>query len=217
MAEAQLATVKEELRLKQEELDQALDREQRWIATHPLGIPPNQPGAIPAGPMMQLKPPAIEEYSGNRQRTLDFCLAVDTRLRATSQYKSLVGLEFAVGHFTDDAATWWRYLRDRHPEIDSWEQLRPFLLREFELPNEQALYEQRLVELTQTGSVDAYVTEFLEIARRLMDLPDGFLQRCFIRGLSRDMRVRMADKTFASLRELTVSVSRIAALLGDDM
>ena len=114
-AQEELALVREELRVKQEELTQAL-------ASAGLRTPDAtllSPGAIPAAPVMQLRPPAIDRYSGDRSATLDFSLSIDRRLRATDQYSTMAGLEFAVGHFTGDAATWFRYLSARCPEVNS--------------------------------------------------------------------------------------------------
>ena len=59
---------------------------------------------------MQLKPPVIDRYSGDRSATLDLSLSIDRRLRATGQYSTMAGLDDAVGQFTGDAATWFRFV-----------------------------------------------------------------------------------------------------------
>lgn len=162
-----------------------------------------------------LRPPPIERFSGDREESADFALAIDRRLQATGQMHSLTGLEFAVGHFQGYASTWWRYYALEHPEVNSWLALRGAFCKEFELVDGQKLYEQRLMELSQTGAVQSYLDEFLATSARLPDLSDGFKQRRLIRGSCSYLREKCADKEFTSLLDLARYIMRLLATIDE--
>ena len=86
-----------------------------------------------------------------------------------------------MSHFSGYAAVWWRCFEQSHPAIRSWAALRADFKAEFELVDEAKIFEQRLQECKQTGSLQTYVEEFMAICARLPDLSDGFKRRSFAR------------------------------------
>ena len=90
----------------------------------PLGF---QPGALAVS--TQLRPPAIERFAGDREKSADFATAIDRRLKAVGQSTTFAGLEFVLGHFQGFAATWWRCFSEQHREIRSWAALRSSFLK----------------------------------------------------------------------------------------
>ena len=150
-----------------------------------------------------LRPPTIDRFNGEREKSANFIQAIDRRLAATGQLDTANGLEFAVGHFTGYAATWWRYYSERHSSVLSWETLRMPFAEHFKLVAETELYEERLRNCKQTGSISEYVDEFLDISARLSSLPDDFLMRSFARGSNAYLREKFAthDK-FGSLLKM---------------
>lgn len=150
----------------------------------------------------QLRPPAIMHFSGDREKSADFLMAIDRRLEATGQTTTLTGLEFAVGHFRDFAAAWWRTYYITHPGVESWAAVRKDFERQFMVVNEAKVFEKRLVECTQSGSVQAFVEEFLAICARLPALSDGFKQRCMARNACAYLREKYADREFDSLLDM---------------
>ena len=147
----------------------------------------------------RLRPPPVARFGGDREKTLDFVMAMDDRLRASGQTDSYAGLEFATGHLQDFAATWWRCYRQEHPEVVSWPQLRLAFMDQFKLVNERKLFEERLYKCVQTGSVQEYVNEFLKICTRLPHVSDDFKQNSFSRGACEYLRDKFADREFPSL------------------
>ena len=119
----------------------------------------------------RLRAPNLEKFSGDREKTEDFLLAMDRRLRATGQADSLFGMDFAVDHLTGFAATWYRCYSRLHPEVQSWNELRPALATEFEMVAERKIFEVCLMSCKQTDTVEVYAQEFLDI--RLPHMDDG--------------------------------------------
>lgn len=160
-----------------------------------------------------LRPPPIEKFSGEREKLDRFLLAMDRRLEAAGQLATMSGFEFAVGHFTDLAASWFEYFTTIKPDVRSWTALRPHLAREFEMVNKERVYVDRLMECVQTGSVQDYVQEFQQLAVRCNELGDGYKQQRFAKGLCgylRDKLITMGP--FASLLEMQHAVLRLLTL-----
>ena len=161
-----------------------------------------RPSPPPLSVTTHLRAPSIERFSGDRETSVDFLLAIDRRLEATGQMDTLNGLEFATGHFLGYAAVWWRCFALQHPEIRSWQALRAHFAIEFELVAEKKIFEERLMACAQTGSVEDYVTEFLGICARLPDVADDFKQRCFARKANAYLRDKFATRDFPSLLDM---------------
>lgn len=166
--------------------------------------------------MFQLRPAPIERFHGDCAKTLDFVTAVDRRLRATGQLASPLGFEFAVSLLAGAAATWWRYAERRHPSVVSWVQFRPLLEEEFFMVNEKEVYEKKLLALQQTGDTAAHVAQFFDVARRLDDMPDSFLQRRLYASLCYDMRKRLAGQSFTTVNRLAAAAVKSASLCAPD-
>ena len=147
---------------------------------------PSSTGSLPV--MSQLRPPNIDKFAGDRERSKDFASAIDKRLNANGQQDSVAGLDYAVGHFTGLAATWWRYYTVANPSKDTWAKVKPAFTKEFELVDESEVYEKKLFECSQSGTVTEYVTDMLEICMHLPDLSEGFKMRQFARGANGFLR-----------------------------
>lgn len=179
----------------------AVDRPTDEVSASDLALARAPPGRLPV--TTTLRSPPIDRFSGDREKTANFLLAMDRRLASTGQEHTPNGLEFATGHFTGYAATWWRYFAPAHPEVTSWAGLRPFVSDHFKLVAETELYEERLRECKQTGDLSSYVEEFLDIAARLSSLPSDFLMRSFARGSNAYLREKFATREkFSSLLEM---------------
>ena len=161
----------------------------------------------------QLRPPNIEKFDGTREKSADFALAVNRRLDATGQLDTKAGLEFAVGHFTGVAATWWRYWSQTHADWDTWALVKPMFEDTFKLVNSEQVYEKRLFECSQTGSVEEYCANVMDICIRLPDLSEGFKMRQFARGACSYLRRVFAEREtdFKSLLEMTTFVLALSA------
>ena len=154
-------------------------------------------------PPTQLRPPPIQKFGGNREQTMEFVQTMNRRLLAAEATATMAGLEFAVSHFTGYAAVWWRQFSTDHPDVLSWHQLRPHFESHFELVAAEKVFEQRLLALKQTGSVEQYATEFLQIAVRLPGLPQDFKMRRFAEGACAYLRRVFAEReAFRSLDEM---------------
>ena len=151
-----------------------------------------------------LKPPSIAKFSGDRERMLEFAEAVDRRLSATGHLDSEAGLEFVISHFDGFASSWWRTIALMSPPVRTWEQLRPIFLKAFELVAEEKIFEERLLNLKQTGQVMDYCQEFMSLVVRLPDMPEGFKKRRFASGLCSFLRNTLAARgdNFGTLQEL---------------
>ena len=55
-------------------------------------LPPADGANRPVGVMTHLRPPSIDRFSGDRERSLDFILAIDRRLHATARHSSRIGV-----------------------------------------------------------------------------------------------------------------------------
>ena len=154
------------------------------------------------GPILTttLRQPNIDKFSGDREKAADFVLAINGRLKATNQMDTFAGLEFAVGHFQGWAATWYRTWSQDH-EVSSWKELRAHFEKAFKLVEETRVFEQRLMACKHTGDLTDYCEEFLRLASRLTELPDGFLQRTFARNSNSYLRDKLADRDFPTLLE----------------
>ena len=164
-----------------------------------------------------LRPPPIERFSGSREASRAFVRSVDNRLESTGQMGTLAGLEFATGHLTGYASSWWLCFSQLQPQIRSWLDLRAAFLKEFEMVDEQRVFESRLLALVQTASLEEYVNEFLTIAVRLTDQSDAFKQRCFMRGCCSYLKEKFADREFSSLPDMVQSALRLSALVPEHL
>lgn len=159
----------------------------------------------------QLKRPDIERFTGDREKTAEFIMAIDDRLETTGQTTTLVGLEFAVSHLVGYAASWWRFYRAQNPLVRSWPDLKSAFAKAFEMVDEQRVYEKRLFALTQTDSVEEYVDEFLTIAVKLPQLDDAFKQRRFSDGACPYLQEKYAGQSFDSLLDMVNYTMRLVA------
>ena len=159
----------------------------------------------------QLKRPDIERFTGDREKTAEFIMAIDDRLETTGQAATPVGLEFAVSHLVGYAASWWRFYRAQNPSTRSWLDLRAAFAKAFEMVDEQRVYEKRLFGLNQTDSVEEYVDEFLTIAVKLPQLDDAFKQRRFSDGACPYLQEKYAGQSFDSLLDMVNYTMRLVA------
>lgn len=174
-------------------------------------IPTQTAGSANSG--FKLRPPSIPRFAGEREKSVDWMLAIDRRLAATGDTDTLAGLEFATGHFEDFAAVWWRYFSATKPAVGSWAALRPHFELYFKLVGEEELYEKRLLEVKQRSTVDEYVTEFLKCAVRLPSLSDGFKQRRFRQGLCSRLRNDFATRRFETLDAMVMEALQLVTVL----
>ena len=224
LEEAQRRIAALEQQLAQSTINQAVQPVDNQLADAGGALPPlpgdheqqltdsNQGSVNRPNGLFRLRPAPIDRFAGDRARTADFISAVDRRLKAVLQSDTFPGLEFAASHLTGGALAWWRYAEKRHPEVNSWDALRPLLQKAFCLPNEQQRNEDLLMRLEQTGSTDEYIGQFLDLSHRLEDLGDKFLQRRFKNGLCMDLKKRFATVAdFDSLWELVSAVAESAS------
>ena len=218
-AEARLREELELLRVDRDRLAALVAGDARTAADGIINADRRAPAdaLMPAHPHsasgFKLRPPNIPRFAGDREKALDWMLAIDRRLAASGDVHSLAGLEYATGHFDDFAAVWWRYLSSTHPEITGWSSLRPHFDQHFKLVGEEELYEKRLLEVKQRDTVDEYVTEFLKCAVRLPHLSDEFKRRRFRQGLCSRLRNDFAVRKFVSLDEMVRETLNLLTML----
>lgn len=165
------------------------------------------PGELPIGHigpqarLLNLKPPQIAPFCGEREETARFVSAIDRALAAAGMMDSLGGFHFAASHFEGSVQTWFESIVSARTDIASWPALRPLLEKEFELVNAKRVYESRLLALMQTGSAQAYVDEFRSLSLKVT-FEDDFLQYRFRMGLCNFLREKMVFQTPNSLLEL---------------
>ena len=175
---------------------------------HLLAGPPHRTQEVRVS--TQLKRPDIERFAGDREKTVELVMAMNDCLETTGQASTPAGLEFAVAHLECYAASWWRAYRVQYP-VHSWLDLKPALERAFEMVDAQRVYEKRLFALTQTGTVQEYVDDFLSISVRLPLLDDAFKQRRFSDGACSYLQEKFAGMDFPTLLEMVHYTLRLVA------
>ena len=105
--------------------------------------------------------------------------------------------------------TWFQWMTS-NGQLTSW----PVFLQALQTRFAPSQYEDptgALFKLTQKGTVSAYLSEFEELANHVIGLPAPFLLRCFISGLSPDIR-----REVQALQPLTISQAAGLARLQED-
>ena len=170
-------------------------------------LPPTQISA------KHLRPQAIGRFSGSREEAKAWVDLVDDRLEADGDMHTLTGLNYAVSYLVGSASEWWLCYKHDHPEVRSWAGARAAFLREYQMVNEQAILERRLITMVQTGAFGDYVDKFRATARRLTDQSDAFKQRRFLFGSNAFLRNRFAGRTFPDLTELVTEALLVESLV----
>lgn len=151
--------------------------------------------------LLNLKPPQIPPFCGEREETERFLSAMDRALAASGMTGTLGGFHFATSHFEGSAQTWFESTIKAQPDVNSWPAIRPLLQKEFELVNAKRVYESRLLALVQTSTAQSYVDDFRSLSLKV-NFDDDFLQYRFRMGLCNFLRERMVFQTPSNLAEL---------------
>lgn len=156
----------------------------------------------PQARLLNLKPPQIPSFCGEREETQQFVSAMNRALAAAGMMETLGGFHFATSHFSGSAQTWFLELSRRKPEIATWPVLRPLFEKEFEFVNAERVYESRLLALKQTGTAQSYVDDFRDLTRKASEFTDDFLQFRFTEGLCDFLKEKMCFLESPNVSEL---------------
>lgn len=158
--------------------------------------PPDQepPGQAPRGPSLKpLKPPP---FTGHRRGT-----AVRVWLGEIEGYIEAVGaqstdrekIQWAASLLRDDAQQWWNTVKQRSEETrpQTWAAFESAILLRFEPVDAKNTARHALLDLRQTSSLDAYVSQFLTLTSQVPTMGEEEKTTMFVHGLQPSLRVHL--------------------------
>ena len=153
-----------------------------------------------------------EPFTGDRTRVRAFCREISALLTDYNQADTREGLVFATRHLSGDARVWYEFIVEYQP-VQSWTQLEPKLLAEFQ--SVTADFDARLAfeTTTQTGTLEDYNTAFRRVLAKLPLLDEAHKVFRYRLGLCADMRSRLAHEDFSSVLAFMHRASVIASRL----
>lgn len=88
-----------------------------------------------------------------------------------------------------------------------WEELKQLMLKKFR-PKYGGLLHQQWLTLSQTGTVEDYLRQFIEFLAPLLNIPEEIAMGTFLKGLKEEIRteVRMNPTTMDKAMELAIQV-----------
>ncbi|KAK9804616.1 hypothetical protein WJX73_009260 [Symbiochloris irregularis] len=163
-----------------------------------------------------LRIPDLPHFRGEREKSQSFANAIQRALEASGQVDTLLGFDFAARHLDGSAAVWFDAVLQADPSIQTWPALKPLLLEIFGVINQREVYTTRLLSCAQTGTVQEYVDEFLDISMRVPQLDVDFHVQRFRDGICEFLRDKLISREYYSLLDIQQEPLRLAGLYGPD-
>ena len=109
---------------------------------------------------------------------------------------------YAVSYLKDNMALWWRSVTNgaKDPTIE-WKMLKFALIEQFKPANANKLARDRLANLKQTTSVQAYAFAFRAIILEISNIAESEKLDRFVRGLKDRVRQEVELRDPATLEE----------------
>jgi hypothetical protein len=106
-----------------------------------------------------------------------------------NQMTEIEGINFATLHLEGEAHEWWHHglVTLGHRHITSYREFTERLVDRFDKRNPK-IHFRDLAQLRQTGTTDAFITEFQRVAVAVTDISEPMLIMLFTEGLTKTLR-----------------------------
>jgi len=165
--------------------------------------------APPVAASVAFKPQQPDTFRGSRDsgKVRDWLFSLDLYFAACGVKADDQRIRLAALLFRDSALTWWRALAQQQP--DTWEHFCSAVVDFFQPHESIELMRDRLHNLKQTGSAQAYADQFRAMALDIPDMSAAEQLDVFKRGLKDEVKIHMA---YSSPHTFEEAVKRAVAI-----
>lgn len=127
-------------------------------------------------------------------------------------------IAYAVARLEKTALQWWQYqvlaaARGGAPLPTTWQQFVAALIARFQPINAERAARDRLMSITQSGSVAAYASTFQKLLMRVTDLPAAQVLHFFVHGLQPAVKRELLFRPPPDLATAIIDAERVASVL----
>jgi hypothetical protein len=165
-------------------------------------VKPAQPPVITTIPVKPSKP---VPFAGKKGESVEaWVFQIEQYFRLCQLKDETTRAAYAVSYLKDNAALWWRSVSNGAGDATKeWRALKTELIAQFKPTNANKLARDRLANLKQTTSVQAYSFAFRAIVLEINDISNSEKLDRFIRGLKDKVRQEVELRDPTTLEEAT--------------
>jgi len=162
-----------------------------------------------------IKLPSPDKYDGKSIRIQNWLFQMNAYFRAARIQEDQDKINAAGLCLTGHAQIWWMKLYEEEEEPQTWQEFQRMIIKKFEILDEPWKARQAISKISQTTSVQNYITEFTSAAFQITDydLLEEYYQ--FFKGLKPEIKkeVQKMNIPAGNLKQLQESAQRIDDVL----